>query len=140
MSSDLNGRIVQCVLQHIAENQGQVSEKDADILSTLTNDWELLQHANDLVEKKMVTQVQAEPSGRSFFRVKSATSHAPYLVYPHYCSCLSFLHTVSKTTTFGYCKHSLAVALARALGQYEQVQIPDAEFAVKLRMYTNSFS
>lgn len=132
MSTDFSGRLITLVLKQIEAN-GHCSSDDADILCTLTNDMELLNNANELVVKKKITKVQAEPSGRSFYRVKGSSA-ANYLSYAHYCTCPSFFHTSSKYT-HAMCKHSLAILLAESFGLLEMQLISDAEYATKLRFY-----
>jgi len=89
--------------------------------------------ALDLLDRDLVTKINAQPSGRSFFQVESQSksSEANYNCIQNFCSCYSFNILINKEESI-MCKHQLAVKLAEALGKNKTKDITDSEYATLL--------
>ena len=79
----------------------------------LSND--LVHKALDIVYKKRISLVVAQPSGRHYFCVNSERkTRNPYICFHNYCSCFDFSREVMCGKKM-FCKHMLAIRLASAL-------------------------
>ena len=79
----------------------------------LSND--LVHKALDIVHKKRISLVVAQPSGRHYFCVNSERkTKNPYICFHNYCSCFDFSREVMSGKKM-FCKHMLAIRLSSAL-------------------------
>ena len=97
-----------------------------------------LAKAAKLVDDGVVRQIVGEESGRSLWRVGRrassgggavGASRESYVCLNNFCSCQSFSFDVIGKETALRCKHQLAVDLARALGRYSVLRLPDSALA-----------
>jgi len=92
-----------------------------------------LSNAMDILDKNLVKQVKATPSGRVFYMVAGSRKDHPHAVFANsFCSCPSFLHSVVNKKETIFCKHSLAVQFAHAMGKYTVEEVTDVEFAQRM--------
>ena len=112
------------------------TEADWTALSVLFD--KSLVKAARLVDEGVVRQIVGEESGRSLWRVGrrassggggAGGSRESYVCLNNFCSCQSFYYDVIGKETSLRCKHQIAVDLARALGRYSVLRLPDAALA-----------
>ncbi|CAH0488203.1 unnamed protein product [Peronospora farinosa] len=162
MSSSLGVTVLTSVAQEVKQSkERKFTDVHGEMLASLPfEDLQLLQMASELVERDLVVKVTATPSQRSFYRVESLNKYKKrdqeadtsiesvtqpfddsmvsgsganyYNCFSHYCTCAVFHETTVMTHSTAMCKHMVARLLADATGQYQMMQVEDANFAQML--------
>jgi len=83
--------------------------------------------ALEILDKGLMTIIEAKPSGRNFF-LFAGKKNASYVCFGHYCSCPSFIFSVMIKSEL-YCKHQLAAHLVHATNNCKRREIRDEEYA-----------
>jgi len=120
-------QLAQEIVSSIRDEGNKVSDERLMQLQLLFGPT--LEHALDLVDRQRVVQAVANPSGRTCFQVSSTGKNTEiYFCFDHYCSCPSFLFTVTKGEAL-FCKHQLAAFLAVALNKIRRQDMDDSAYA-----------
>lgn len=110
-----------------AKDEGKLSDEVLLMLhATLAHTFEA---ALEIIDRGLITLVEALPSGRSFylFEGSKSTSHVCFV---HYCSCPSFTFSVLNRSEALYCKHQIAAKLVEMYpAKMKKKEIRDEEYA-----------
>jgi len=95
-----------------------------------------LLRALQLVDKGLISMLQAQPSGRTVFQVQGKTVGEHYLCLPmHFCTCHAFFFDIVSRSEAIACKHVLAARIAQVLKRCRKLVIQDTEMANLLNSY-----
>lgn len=129
-SSSLLREVMDRLFVEVEREYGETGRLSDDLMSALQSVFhQPLLQAFDLIDRSAVTRFTC-PSGREMYRVQG-TSGRSYTCLPSsdFCSCPSFVYSVLVRADTSFCKHALAVRLARAMARCEQLRVTDEEMA-----------
>jgi len=92
-----------------------------------------------LVEGKKVTTLRFQPSGRLVWTVKGRTGEYQVMPESMFCTCDDYYFRVMDNKK-QLCYHVIAQQLAEALGQYDTMELLDAQYAGLVSKWTERAS
>ena len=103
----------------------ELSDSSLKVIINICGD--LTVPALSIVDNEKSIKRVSSPSGRSVFQVTGSNDNVYTCLKDEiYCNCISFQNSVIMKASHVFCKHLLAVNIASALGNVEQLSESDA--------------
>jgi len=117
-----------------AKEEGKLSDEVLLLFHEMFS--QTFEAALEIIDKGLITWVEAHPSGRAFYLIEGKKP-ASHVCFGHYCSCPSFTYNVINRADSLYCKHQLAAKLVEIYpSKLKKKEITDTEYVEAVQSET----